>query len=143
MTVNLQDMFDTASPQAFKSMSDSSRAQMLATKQQNPYSHTPESKAKLRSAHKGKPKTPEAIHKMRQAKIGKPRSAEARARTSATLLANPPRVKPIQTPWGVFPRLHDAVAHARTQGVKNPRNKIIEWTRTNPGEFYFVAQKQH
>ena len=140
MTANLQHEFDTASPQAFKGMSHTSRAKMLATKQQNPYTHTDESRALIRDALKGRAKTAEHKARVSQAKKGRPRSAEACARTSATLLANPPRVKPIQTPWGVFPRLHDAVAHARAQGVKNPRNKIVEWTKTQPDQYYFLPR---
>ena len=123
-----------------RNMTQESRAQMLATKRQNPYRHTDESKAKMSAAGKGRAKSLETIEKIRQAKIGKPRSAETLAKQSATLLANPPRVKPIQTPWGVFRRLHDAVAYAKAQGLQNPRNKIVEWTKTQPDQFYFLPK---
>ena len=125
---------------SIRGMSQESRAKMLETKKQNPQRHSDETKAKLRQAHVGKPKTLESIEKMRQKKIGKSRSAEACAKTSATLLANPPRVKPIMTPSGVFPRLHDAIAYAKSHGMKNPRNKIMGWLKTHPDQFYFLPR---
>ena len=137
---NLQDIFDTQTAVKFRGMSDQSRAKMLATKEQNPYTHSPESKDKIRTALKGQRKTAEHGHKISAAKKGQPRSAEASAKTRATLLANPSRVKPIQTPWGLFAKTRDAVAYAKSIGIRNPRNNIMDWLHTRPTEFYFVAK---
>jgi len=57
----------------------------LTIKARGPGPHTPEARAKISAANKGKRLSPEHCQKIRASKLGKPRSAKTRAKVSATL----------------------------------------------------------
>ncbi len=142
MTANLQDMFDTVSPHKFQGTSDITRAKMSAKKQgvaktqqhrdriaqqAQGRRHTDQTRALIsnhsRGRAKGAVRTPEQIERMRQAQ----------------LLA---KAKHLMTPWGLFTSVGAAEQHARSIGIKSVKERLREWQKTRPTEFYFVVKTQ-
>lgn len=140
MTPNLQDMFDTVSPHKFQSASEQTRAKMSARAQgrkktpehcahiaqsSQGRTHTDESKALIgshsRGRNKGAVRTPEQRERMRQAQL-KVKS------------------KCLMTPWGLFNSVGEAEQHARSIGIRSVKERLREWQKTRPTEFYFVAK---
>ena len=150
MPQNLQDIFDTAPPSAFKNHSVETRNKISAL-QQGHKRHTAESCEAISRYHK------QADSVLRSAKVAESRTQgirRSRANPSDKLKAlwaagNPRGIeaatlakqKPIMTPTGVFPSLKHAAEWAVANGLPNAYKKIGKWLKTHPELFYYIKKE--
>ena len=140
MTPNLQDMFDTVSPHKFQGFSEQTRAKMSARAQGR--EKTPEHRARIAQSHLGITHTDETKAligcQSRGRNKGAVRTPEQRERMRQAQLKA--KGKCLMTPWGLFNSVGEAEQHARSIGIKMVKERLREWQKTRPTEFYFVAK---
>jgi hypothetical protein len=145
---NLQDIFDTAPPGAFKNHSVETRNKISA-RQQGHKRHTDSSRCAISEFHlKNRVmQTPEVAESRTQG-IRRSRATPSDKLKALWASGNPRGIeactlakqKPIMTPTGVFPSLKHAAEWAQANGLPNAYKKIGKWLKTHPELFYYIKK---
>jgi hypothetical protein len=148
MTTKLQDIFDTANPKSFRTVTDEHREKVRKTGQANRgRKHTAETRARVSAASKQRQHSEETRKKMSAWQKGKTVSETTRQRISEANTGKPswkqlgkksPAFKRLMTPWGEFESVKAFLAWCPTVGLVNARNNLKRGMQQLPDQFYFV-----
>ena len=138
----------------FRTWSASKQAQNVSK-----YRPSAETRAKMSARAQGREKTPEHRARIGQSNLGKKHTDETRALVGAQsrgrnlgAVRTPEqrermrqaqlaaKGKCLMTPWGLFNSVGEAEQHARDLGIKNVKNRLREWQKTQPEQFYFLSK---